>query len=138
MEREQIQLLIEKVLGKGAQIISPLVGGMMNISYVIKDNNKKKYVLYISTEQANEMVDRPLEKEHQKIIHSIGITSKNIYFDEKNGIKINEFIEGSSLDKVQSFNYEKVAQLFRDLHSSPVLSREDYSPFIRFTTTYEK
>lgn len=138
MEIKEIELLIEKVLGKGAEIVSPLIGGMMNISYIVKDASNKKYVLYISTEQANEMVDRPLEKEHQKIIHSIGITSKNVYFDEKNGIKINEYIEGASLDKVSSFNYEKVAQLFRDLHSSPVLSRQDYAPFVRFTETYEK
>lgn len=138
MEKKEIQLLIEKVLGQGAEIVSPLVGGMMNISYIIKDASDKKYVLYISTEQANEMVDRPLEKEHQKIINSIGITSKNIYFDTEKGIKINEFIEGNSLDKVSSFDYEKVAQLFRDLHSSPVLSKKDYAPFVRFTETYEK
>ena len=138
MLKEEIQSLIEKVLGKGSEIVSPLVGGMMNISYIIKDASNKKYVLYISTEQANEMVDRHLEKEHQKIINAIGITSNNVYFDEAKGIKINEFIEGASLDKVSSFNYEKVAQLFRDLHSSPVLSRQDYAPFVRFTDTYEK
>lgn len=138
MEKQEINLLLEKALGKGSEIVSPLVGGMMNISYIVKDANNKKYVLYISTEQANEMVDRPLEKEHQKIINSIGITSKNVYFDVDKGIKINEYIEGSSIDKVDTFNYEKIAQLFRDLHSSPVLSRQDYAPFIRFTETYEK
>ena len=138
MEKEEIQSLIEKVLGKGSEIVSPLVGGMMNISYIIKDKDNKKYVLYISTEQANEMVDRPLEKEHQRIIYAIGITSKNVYFDEEHGIKINEFIEGQSLDKVESFDYEKIALLFRDLHSSPVLSKTDYAPFVRFTETYEK
>lgn len=138
MENNEIQSLIEKVLGKGAQIVSPLVGGMMNISYIIKDKDNKKYVLYISTEQANEMVDRPLEKEHQKIISAIGITSQNVYFDTERGIKINEYIEGNSLDRVSSFNYEKVATLFRELHSSPVLSKQDYAPFVRFTETYEK
>ena len=138
MEKIEIQNLITKVLGEGSEIVSPLVGGMMNISYIIKDKNNKRYVLYISTEQANEMVNRPLEKEHQRIVYELGITSKNVYFDEEKGIKINEFIEGSSIDKVDSFDYEKVARIFKILHSSPVLSREDYAPFERFENTYEK
>ena len=138
MENEEILSLINKVLGKGSEIVSPLVGGMMNVSYIVKDAKDKKYVLYISTEQANEMVDRPLEKEHQQIIHSLGITSKNVYFDVEKGIKINEFIEGSSIDKLPSFNYHKIADLFKILHSSLVLSREDYGPFERFENTYEK
>jgi len=138
MEKSEILDLIHKVLGEGSEIVSPLVGGMMNISYIVKDAKDKKYVLYISTEQANEMVDRPLEREHQRIINSIGITSKNIYFDTVNGIKINEYIEGSSLDKVSEFNYEKVAKLFKDLHECRVLSRQDYAPFMRFVETYEK
>ncbi len=138
MEKMEIQNLIEKVLGKGSEIVSPLVGGMMNISYIVKDANEKKYVLYISTEQANEMVDRPLEREHQRIFYSVGITSKNVYFDTANGIKINEYIEGSSLDKVSEFNYEKVAKLLRELHECRVLSRQDYAPFVRFLENYEK
>ena len=137
MEKSEVVSLINKVLGEGSEIVSPLVGGMMNISYIVKDASNKKYVLYISTEQANEMVDRPLEKEHQRIIYELGITSKNVYFDEKNGIKINEFIEGSSIDKVDEFNYQKIASLLKTLHSSNVYSREDYGPFNRFEHIYE-
>ena len=138
MENQEIQNLIDKILGEGSEIVSPLVGGMMNVSYIVKDKSNKKYVLYISTEQANEMVDRPLEKEHQRIVYELGITSKNIYFDTEKGIKINEFIEGSSIDKVDAFDYSKVASIFKALHNSIMLSREDYSPFERFEGTYEK
>ena len=138
MTEQEILDLIYKVLGEGSKIISPLTGGMMNLSYLIEDKNGKKYILYISTEQANEMVNRELEKEHQRIIYELGITSKNVYFDTEKGIKINEFIEGNSLDKVSEFDYQKVAELFRKLHRSIVLSREDYAPFERFTNTYEK
>ena len=138
MENAEILSLLNKVLGKDSEIVSPLVGGMMNMSYIVKDASGKKYVLYISTEQANEMVDRPLEKEHIKIISELGITGKNIYFDADRGIKINEYIEGSSLDKVDSFDYQKVAELLRELHNSIILSRQDYAPFVRFTETYEK
>ena len=138
MENSERLSLITNVLGEGASIEASLVGGMMNMSYIVKDNNGKRYVLYISTEQANEMVDRPLEKEHQRIVYELGITSKNVYFDVEKGIKINEFIEGSSLDKVQEFNFDKVARIFKILHSSPVISRLDYAPFDRFENTYEK
>lgn len=138
METKDIDILINKILGEGSSVISPLVGGMMNLSYIVKDKNNKKYVLYISTEQANEMVDRPLEKEHLDIAYSLGITSKNVYFDTEKGIKINEYIEGSSIDKGDEFDYTKIAELFHKFHASKKLSKLDYSPFVRFINEYEK
>ena len=138
MTNNEINNLLKDVLGEGSNIVSPLVGGMMNLSYIIKDKNNKEYVLYISTEQANEMVDRPLEKEHQAIAASLGITSKNIYFDTSKGIKINEYLEGTSIDKINEFDYEKIAKLFRIFHSSKQLSKLDYNPFSRFINQYEK
>lgn len=125
------ETLIKKVLGNDAKVIAPLLGGMMNQSFIVESNNKK-YVLYISTKQANEMVNRPLEKQHIDIIHSLNITSRNIYFDAQNGIKINEYIEGSSIDKISQFDYQKVALLLKKLHSSKTLSPVDYLPFKRF------
>ena len=138
MTTQEINKLVIDVLGEGSKVLHPLLGGMMNLSYLLEDKNGKKYILYISTEQANEMVDRVLEKEHQRIVYELGITSKNIYFDTVKGIKINEFIEGDSLDKISSFDYEKIATLFHKLHSSIMLSRVDYSPFNRFVNEYEK
>lgn len=138
MTEVEISKLLNDVLGEGSEVISPVLGGMMNMSYLVKNKEGKKFILYISTEQANEMVDRPLEKEHQHIICELGITSKNVYFDAEKGIKINEYIEGSSLDKVDSFNYKKVADLMKNLHSSIIISRMDYAPFTRFTDIYEK
>ena len=103
----------------------------MNESTIIKDGNKK-YVLYIPTEQANEMVNRRLERDNQEIVYNLGITSKNIYFDANNGVKINEYIEGSSLDKISIFDLKKVAKILHILHNSKTLSAENYRPFERF------
>lgn len=128
--------IIEQVFGNTAKIESPLVGGMMNQSYIVS-NNGKRYVLYISTEQANEMVDRPLERENQKLIIDLGLTSKNVYFDTDNGVKINEYIEGSSLDKITDYDIAKVASLLKKMHTSGKRSRENYNPFKRFVD-YEK
>lgn len=139
MSKKEILKLVRSLLGRKAVIQAPLVGGMMNISFIILDKaTKKRYVLYIPTEQANEMVDRPLEKEHLSIASSLGITSKNIYFDTSTGIKMNEYIEGSSIDKVDSFDYDKIAEIFRIFHSSSTLSKLDYNPFDRFVNQYEK
>ena len=123
--------LLQNIFHEKVKIVSPLVGGMMNQSFIVSAKDRK-YVLYISTEQANEMVDRNLEKENQLIVYNLGLTSKNIYFDTKNGIKVNEYIEGSSLDKSASFDSKKVANLLKQLHSSKTLSKEDYHPFERF------
>ena len=130
------QQLLFDIFKEKSEIVSPLVGGMMNQSFIVS-NKGKKYVLYISTEQANEMVDRPLEKDNQRIVYNLGITSKNIYFDTDKGIKVNEYIEGSSLDKADSYDVNKVATLLKTLHSSKELSKEDYHPFKRFMA-YEK
>ncbi len=120
--------LIKEILGETAKIDKPLLGGMMNQSYILF-NLSKKYVLYLPTEQANEMVDRELEKKGHNIAYSLGLTSKNIYFDTKSGIKINEYIEGSSLNYLDEYDIKKVAKLLKTLHNSPVLMGKPYKPF---------
>ena len=129
--------LVRTVLGKNAIIERPLVGGMMNQSYIVSCENKR-YVLYISTEQANEMVDRPLEKANQKLIIDLGLTSKNVYFDTEHGIKINEYIEGSSIDKIDDYDISKVAILLKKMHTSGKRSRDNYNPFSRFIAYEEE
>ena len=95
MKQEHLDLL-KKVLGDDAEVVSELVGGMMNEAYIVK-SSLGEYVYYISTAQANEMVDRNLEKETQNIAFSLGITSENIYFDLKNHVFWNStFVEQNS------------------------------------------
>ena len=86
MKQEHLDLL-KKVLGSDVVVESELVGGMMNEAYIVK-NKEGRFVYYISTAQANEMVDRDLEKETQNIAFSLGITSENVYFDKVKGIKL--------------------------------------------------
>lgn len=129
MKSEHLELL-KKVLGNDAVVVSELVGGMMNEAYIVK-SSKGKFVYYISTAQANEMVDRNLEKETQNIAFSLGITSENVYFDLEKGIKINRFIEGSSLNKIEEFDYKKIAELFAKYHSSKKKASVYYDPLGR-------
>ena len=129
MKQEHLDLL-KKVLGKNAEVVSELVGGMMNEAYIVK-NEEGKYVYYISTAQANEMVDRNLEKETQNIAYELGITSENIYFDLEKGIKINRFLEGDSLNHIEEFDYKKVAELFVKYHTSSKKASFYYDPLER-------
>ena len=133
MEKEEI---IKIILGDTARIVSPILGGMMNNSYLV-ENQDKQYILYIATEQANEMVDRKEELNHLEMVYELGITSKNIYFDVSNGIKINEFIPGSSLNHLQEFDAVKTAAILKTLHESGLKSNLDYQPFERLLG-YEK
>ena len=128
MEKENI---IKKYLGASAQIEKQILGGMMNGSFLV-DYQDKKYILYMPTPQANEMVNRKEEKRHLDIVYPLGVTSKNVYFDIPSGIKINEFIEGESLNKLDNYNEEKVADILRKLHQSGLKSNLDYQPFERF------
>ena len=136
MENEVLEI-VNKIFNNQGTIIEPLVGGMMNKSFIVEYYNDK-YVLYISTEQANEMVDRQLEKDNQKLIIDLGLTSKNFYFDVEKGIKVNEFIEGASLDKAESYDSKEVAKLLKTMHESGKLSRDNYQPFKRFIAYEEE
>ena len=129
MKQEHLDLL-KKVLGDDAKVVSELVGGMMNEAYIVQ-NKEGKFVYYISTAQANEMVDRDLEKETQNIAFSLGITSENVYFDKVKGIKINRFLEGDSLNHLDEFDYKKVAKLLATYHNSSKKASVYYDPLVR-------
>ena len=114
---------------KDFRIIEKLQGGMMNESYLFFADGKN-YVLYLPTTQANEMVDRFLEKQSQKIVMGIGITSNNFIFDEKTGIKINEYIDGKSLNYVNNIDTDQIASMLHLLHKGDKTLVE-YNPFSR-------
>ena len=113
---------------KNATIKTRLLGGMMNETYIIS-SNEKDYVLFVPQGNANDVVDREEEKFVQNIASNLGITSKNIYFNVESGIKCHEFIEGSSLNLINDFDYEPIAKMLKIFHSSKTLSHYDYCPF---------
>lgn len=104
-----------------------LLGGMMNKSFIISLEGKK-YVWYVPTEQANEMVDRKLEKRCLDMVYPLGITSKNIAFYD-DGMKINEFIEGISTNLTNEFDINKISIMLHKLHDSKLTTGVSYEPF---------
>lgn len=138
MEKEA-KSLVSKILGKKSKILVPIIGGMMNYSFLVEDGDHKRYIIYIPSESGKEMVIRSLEKENIDIVSSLGITSKNVYFDIETGIKVNEYIPGYSLDQMplEEKDYPGIATLFNKLHASKTLSRTDY-PVFTSLEEYEK
>jgi len=138
MNRIYVKDILHRVFKDDYQITGRLYGGMMNVSYLIEDSYARKYILYIPNGKANKLVNRPYERRSQQLAYNLGITSRNLYFDEIRGIKINDYIEGTSLDKYEGeINYQKVADLLHILHSSKELCPNDYNPLQRYFN-YEK
>lgn len=140
MNRVYLKDILTKVLGEGYVLESRIYGGMMNISYIVRDSKGKKYIIYLPNGKANKLVNRKLEEENSKIISDLGLTSKFIYFDTKRGIKIKEYVEGVSLDKIDAseIDYQKVADLLHLLHDSKKMAEEDYHPFDRLANYENK
>lgn len=121
-------ILLEIFGDKKATIKTRLLGGMMNETYIVTSEGKD-YVLFIPQGNANEVVDRKEEKFVQKIASDLKITSKNIYFDIESGIKCHEYIDGTSLNKIDEFDYQKIAEMLKKFHSSVIKSNNNYDPF---------
>ena len=140
MNRVYLKKILTEVLGEGYVLESRIYGGMMNISYIVRSKNGKKYIVYLPNGKANKLVDRVLEEENSKIVSDLGLTSKFVYFDTKRGIKVKEYIEGTSLDKIDpsEVDYQKVADLLHLLHDSKELSKQDYHPFERLANYENK
>lgn len=126
LNKEHLDLL-NKTFKNDVKILDKLQGGMMNETVVFSSGNKK-YVFYSPTKQANEMVNRKIEKETQDIAESLSLTRHSVYFNVKEGTKITEYIEGKSLNHLKFFSYKKVAKLLFDLHSSKQKCSLDYNP----------
>ena len=73
---------------------------ILNISHLSGVNNNSfkvllkndAYSLRIPGEAADRSVNRSVEKYNSKKLYELGISPKDVYFDEKTGIKFSEFI----------------------------------------------
>ncbi|MGL5622245.1 winged helix-turn-helix transcriptional regulator [Cetobacterium sp.] len=98
-----------------------VLGGMTNKNYLITINNKK-YVLRIAGAGTENIINRYSEKINAKEASKIGVDKELIYFDEKSGVKISEYIEeAETLNPETSKKIENLlltSKLLRKLHTS--------------------
>lgn len=132
MSEKEVKNITSEIFGSKAKVLVPIIGGMMNYSYIVENENKERFVLYIPSESGKDMVVRSLEKENIDIIAPLKISSENVYFNIHTGIKANRYIAGHSLDQeaLKEEDYPHLATLFKKLHASKKLSRSDYPLFI--------
>lgn len=128
----------EILQAENVEIVHRLLGGMSNYTYVIKADDKL-YTFRILGEFAEKFVNRELEKENIKLFEQLNVTNKTIYLDVETGIKIAEYIEGTSLNQLteDEYPFEKVVQKLKIVHNSNLKAQNDYNPFNRLQT-YEQ
>lgn len=130
---------------------------ILNISHLSGVNNNSfkvllkndAYSLRIPGEAADRSVNRSVEKYNSNKLYELGISPKDVYFDEKTGIKFSEFIykaepiNATSAKKEE--NMKDIAGILKRLHKSNVIfentfdfqkSVEKYEELIKETRTY--
>lgn len=126
---EVIQL-IKEVTGNDATVVSRLMGGMSNRTYIVEIDNKK-YTFRIPGKKAETFVDRVVENKNIKMVDSLNINNKTLVLDINNGYKLAEYVEGTPLNELEDLNLSSVAELLKKLHNYEGKFENDYAPFTR-------
>ncbi|MCD8203851.1 MAG: phosphotransferase [Coprobacillus sp.] len=111
--------LLDDIFSGDYTVIFQLEGGMTNKSYLVEARDSN-YIYYVPTEFASETINRSNEMKASMAAFKAGLTSMSIYFDPKTGVKINSYIYGNSLNKIEDYDVEKVAELLHNLHNLDV------------------
>ncbi|MDY0363540.1 MAG: RdgB/HAM1 family non-canonical purine NTP pyrophosphatase [Bacilli bacterium] len=130
---EKILLEAKKVFNTDKiEIMHRLLGGMSNVTYVIKVYDKL-YTFRYPGEKSEYFVDRSVEEKNIKLFEKLGVTNKTTYFSTETGIKVSEYIEGTSLNLIsnEKYPFEDVAMLLKKIHNVEWKSDNDYNPFKR-------
>lgn len=122
--------ITNKLLGSKYFINSRIIGGMSNYTYVISDGTHF-FTLRFPMDNSEYFINRDDEKIGIDIFQTLNLTSKTIYFDTKTGIKISQYIEGTSLNKLNNLHYHEVANLLYKLHNAKIDTNISYNPFNR-------
>ncbi len=131
MNRIYVKQLLTDLIGKDYVLCSRLESDYMNVSYVIRDKNRNKYILTLPNGKTNKIIDRKAQKQCYDIISQLDITNEDIYFDTNRGIRLSKYIEGQSLNENYDVDFTKLANLLHKLHSNQTLLDNDYNPFDR-------
>lgn len=107
-------------------------GGMTNKNYKVSIKNKN-YVLRIPGAGTEEMISRADEKINSSLAHKLGLDTEVIYFDDKTGIKIAEFIEEAEtlngMTAKREDNMKLTTAILKKLHSSDITLSSRFDVF---------
>lgn len=102
---------------------SKFTGGLTNYNYLMHIQGRD-YVIREPGILTEIMIDRTTEQKNTQLISSLDINSTCVYFDDKTGIKISEFIADSkNLAQADPFlpkNLTAVTDILKKIHTSSV------------------
>lgn len=113
-----------------AKVENRLLGGMSNYTYVVSSDDEL-YTIRFPGEYAENFVNREQEARNIKLMESLGVTNKTIYFDIASGIKMSRYVNGEVLSSLEKYDFKAISDLLHKIHKSKELSKYDYNPFDR-------
>lgn len=121
----------KEILKTDVKVLSRLLGGMSNYTYVIEADGKK-YTFRQPGENAFHFVDRDVELKNIRLVEPLGITNHTIYLNLETGIKIANYVEGTVLSTLKRQDHLKaVSDTLKVLHKSNLKAENDYDPIGR-------
>jgi thiamine kinase-like enzyme/choline kinase/predicted transcriptional regulator len=142
IKTQNIRNYIVEALNVSENEIGDIVpsGGMTNKNYKVSIKNKN-YVLRVPGAGTEEMISRPDEKINASLAHELGLDTKVLYFDEKTGIKIAEFIEEAEtlngMTAKREDNMKLTTDILKKLHCSDIALSSRFDVFEKIEH-YEK
>ncbi len=111
--------LLDDLFDGDHTVVFQLEGGMTNKSYLVESRNSE-YIYYIPTEFAQKTINRNNEMRTSLAAFNSGLTTMSIYSDPLSGVKINTYLPGESLNHIDEFDIDKVADLLHKIHNLDV------------------
>lgn len=121
----------QKILKREVKVLTRLLGGMSNYTYVIESNGEK-YTFRQPGENAFHFVDRDIELKNIRLVEPLGITNHTIYLNLETGIKVAHYVEGTVLSTLKRQDHLKaVSDTLKVIHHSGLKAENDYDPIGR-------
>lgn len=129
MHDELIKRYIKEKLHKDAIVLTRLMGGMSNYTYVIEIEGEK-YTFRVPGKGAEHFTNRKQEAEIMKSIEPYHFLPKPIINDVETGYKVAPYVEGQILSEVPDKPLETIAAILKKVNSIPKFDY-DYEPLKR-------
>lgn len=128
---KEVTMTVLDVNEQDINVLSRLMGGMSNYTYVIEVKGEK-YTFRIPGKNAEKFVDRVKEKHHVELIAGLDLNNETIYLDIESGFKIAKYIDGTPLNELNPLDYlEQASEVLHTIHESGLQSDYDYDPLGR-------
>ncbi|MDR1782193.1 MAG: phosphotransferase family protein [Bacilli bacterium] len=135
MHEELIRRFIKERLNKDADIVTRLMGGMSNYTYVIEIEGKK-YTFRVPGKGAEHFTNRVQEVEIMDSIAKYNFLPQPIINDVATGYKVAPYVEGKILSDIENKPLDAIAATLKKVHSIDKFAY-DYEPLKRLES-YEK